>query len=338
MNASNQGSSSSTGGMSPEYQADMMKLLQSFMEPVQSRLDGIQSSVTSLSASVSAAHADLQTVNQRVDVLTRRVDSLQSVQTPLPGSDDEPSRPPSKRPSISPTRRRPSPAPAAPNTSSTSSATFSAPAPTVTTSRPVQSVSTPTYRGNHLPNTVFISMKTTKMYTERVHAMVTEMFKHAFPEGPPQHNILHTHGAHLFKVQFFDRAHSTKFLNYAQSHIPFTDSWGNVIDFYAKIDSPPASSALGKLLSPGFRFLTEQVPAFDAKSFKLSVDKRMGAILIDHRGLAFSLLQARLPNAVGGAPVISEGDIASRLPELVPGLTLEISQQVKAAVVQAANE
>ena len=60
--------------------------------------------------------------------------------------------------------------------------------------------------------------------------------------------------------------------------------------------------------------------------------------MIDHRGLAFSLLQARLPDVAGGPPIIMEGDISTRLPDLVPGLTVEVLTQLKDVVLQAASE
>ena len=179
-------SSSTISAMSPEFEARLLVLMQTALAPVNTRIDGIHSTVTSLSANVFATNSEVESLGKRLNSLAQQVETIQSQQTPLPPSEADSSRPPSKRPSISPSRRRSSPNPASStsNPSPTPVPTQAARVPPFV-DRPVLGVSSPPSRGTALPNTVFVSLKTTKMYTERVRSMVEGMFKHAFPEGPP---------------------------------------------------------------------------------------------------------------------------------------------------------
>ena len=88
-------------------------------------------------------------------------------------------------------------------------------------------------------------MKGTKMYTERARTMCETWLQGAFPNEIPRHTIIHSHGSSILKVQFFNRQHSTDFLSYIKSHIPYTDKFGNVIDFYAMVDAPRSSTTFG---------------------------------------------------------------------------------------------
>ena len=113
---------------------------------------------------------------------------------------------------------------------------------------------------------------------------------------------------------------------------------GIALIFYAKIDAPRSNTIFGNIFNLGYNYLSEHVAGFDAKEFRLSVDFRHGALLIDYRGLAYSILQAQLPDVPGGPPIIVDGDIVQRLPELVPGLTPEVLREVKRRVVDSRGE
>ena len=320
----------------------------------------IASAVEPVRKDVASLRSELD--NMRLDVDRLKLSSASDVR--VPSSDDGALPAPARqrspdgqaqskaRRSVSPRHDRSSrPASRPPPATSSPTATTTSPGPAAHVPpagdpRPrvahppqrVQGASNPDPRNSALPKTVFVSMKGTKMYTERVRAMCDHWLPLAFPAEIPRHNVIHSHGAGTFKVQFFDRSHSTVFLAYVKSHIPYTDKHGNCIDFYAKIDAPRSNTIFGKIFNPGYKYLSEHVDGFDAKEFRLSVDFRHGALLIDYRGLAYSILQTQLPDVPGGPPIVVDGDIVQRLPELVPGLTLEVLRETKRRVVESRGE
>ena len=289
---------------------------------------------TQIQEAVSPIKADVAALSARVVSLSSQMDTLRAEQQPLPASDgDSPMDNANKVRVVSPQVPHHAPTSASASSSNAPPVAHAPPAP----SPRVQSASTPSPQPTVLPFTVFVSMKGTRMYTDRVRSMVQAWLSQAFPAQVPPHAILHSHGSYIFKVQFFSRDNSAMFLEYLKCHSPYTDPHGNCIDFYAKIDAPRRENVFSQILTPAFQFFTDKVKDFDAKAHKLSIG-RTGGLLVDFNGLAFTLLQVQLSDVPGGPPVISDGDVATRLPDLLLGLTPQVLDELKCFISQRASE
>ena len=172
-------------------------------------------------------------------------------------------------------------------------------------------------------NTVFIGLYKTRLYTKRAKAMANDLLLAAFlGQDLPEHVVIHENGTAKIKVRFTTKSHFDTFLAHLKSHSPYKDEFNNLIPYYAKPDASQAEQTMGRIFHLAYKHLVS-LQDFDHVALNLSTDRRRGLLMIDFKGIAYSLIEVKVSRDDSKAVAVP-GDISDRLDVLPAGLSLAL--------------